>query len=199
MTPDDLSDDAYVRIGTMRSRLIATLGKICMWNAKCQLSLCGVLLCAAACAQTKVAQQSESSTPVVAIKFTVSVRNVGSPKAEVILQNQADGQIDVPQANLPWITSYNLILTAVETTAEGYLARPLMPRSPGPISDPPPGSITLGPHKDIRGEIDLERALPGITTALTRNEVVLFWNYLPYFNNHYYPRQGGWVLLKPRN
>jgi hypothetical protein len=148
---------------------------------------------ALALALTAGASASSSSHGTEDLRVTVAYVEPGH-LLRVTITNASAVPLQMIDTFLPWGYSYSTQLVAI---------RPLSPFSGGQplarttaIDDAVGSRISIPPGKTLSGDISLDQQFSGLSAALTRDDMLLFWSYLPvYSSGATGSRSGGWLLL----
>jgi hypothetical protein len=106
----------------------------------------------------------------------------------VTLRSRAETRVTFRKYLLPWENRYSMILVAV-TPHGDCLDRNF------PIDDPSPERVTLEPNESLSGEIDLHKHFGGLSKALKKSEIHLYWAYDAPKELNIAHWSGGWILI----
>ena len=106
----------------------------------------------------------------------------------VTLRSFSASRITLNTLHLPWATRYSMVLVPVKPDGQ-CLAKYY------PVEDLPVRRVSLEPHGSLSGDIDLQRALPGLEEAFKKSDIHLFWAYEAPQELESSRWSGGWILI----
>ena len=118
----------------------------------------------------------------------VELSNQKPLSLRVTLRSRAETSVTFRKYRLPWENRYSMILVAVTPHGE-CLDRNL------PIDDPSPERVTLEPNESLSGEINLQKHFGGLSNALKKSEIHLYWAYEAPKELNIARWSGGWILI----
>lgn len=125
------------------------------------------------------------------VDMDVKLSREGDYTLVIKLANRSRAALSVYEHSLPWEGWNSILLVAVQTDAVGT---PL--EAVRPVDIPGPTVTTLQPEKALEGKISLTKRFPGLTEALQKRDVIVFWSYqLQPLKGSALERSGGWLLI----
>jgi hypothetical protein len=143
-------------------------------------NICIVLLVAAGLLVLSSCSICKSKIITNSEEVVVKVNLRGRHDLMIEIENNTSYQIELDAETLPWIWRYGIWIKAFEDDAIGSSIEEKLTIADLPFSNE---KVILLPHKSLSGSIDLRERFPEIQEALKGHNVVIFWNYIPRFNN----------------
>jgi hypothetical protein len=112
----------------------------------------------------------------------------------VTIKNVGVVPLEINDAWLPWAHLYAMQLVAIRPADPFGPSQPLVRTTA--IDDPIGRRIIISPGKELTGDVPLDQQFQDLPTAVARDDMLLFWSYVPlYVTNTMGIRTGGWLLL----
>jgi hypothetical protein len=152
-----------------------------------------MIILAIALAVTAHAAASSPADVAGDLRITVAYMKPGH-LLRVTITNVGTTPLQMNDAWVPWAHLYAMQLVAVRPADPFGPSQPLVRTTA--IDDPVGRRVTIRPGEGLTGEIELDQQFPDLPAALARDDMLLFWSYVPlYAPNTMGIRTGGWLLL----
>lgn len=106
----------------------------------------------------------------------------------ITVQSFAESRITLFKSQLPWGNRHSMTIVAV--TPDGRCIDHVVA-----IDDPSPEEVSLDPKASLSGDLNLEKVVPGLSSALKKSDIHLFWAYEAPEKLRVARWSGGWILI----
>jgi hypothetical protein len=129
-----------------------------------------------------------------ALSIQVRVKDQGTPPVLIFeLANHSNTPLVFDESALPWGGRRSLLIVGA-TVSRGALSGAY------PVEDRfKDEQVTLKPGEKLTGEVRLDMHIAGISEALRKGHVVVFWYFEPETQGRKMNAYGGWVRVPRRN
>lgn len=119
------------------------------------------------------AAHAKDTNSIIDLKLDIFLDKKGSYYLKTSFTNISSEPIEIFKWDLPWISNDTLILVAIEDNFRSNTLKRV-----SEISDPSSETIIINPKETLIGKnINLNFRFPGLSEALKKNKILLFWYY----------------------